>query len=97
MGNSFDHAFADFCKKFKDKTGLTWDNRNEPGKPKKYIFIERGYEPDTNSEDENALPGAGDRRDSKQSVSSSEGVKSKLDLPVQHLMELIFSQKYFVS
>jgi poly [ADP-ribose] polymerase len=95
-GTSFDQAFRDFSKKFKDKSGLSWDDRSQPGKPKKYVFIERSYEPDTSSEDEDALPGAGPRRGSKQSVASSEGVKSELELPVQQLMELIFSQKYFV-
>lgn len=62
MGGSFNHALADFSKKFRDKTGLTWDDRNQPGKPKKYIFIERSYEPDTSSEDDDALPGGQYRR-----------------------------------
>jgi hypothetical protein len=39
-------------------------------------------------------PGAGSRRGSMQ-FSASEAVSSQLALPVQHLMELIFSQKYF--
>jgi poly [ADP-ribose] polymerase len=95
-GGSFDQALGEYSKKFKEKSGLAWDDRHQPGKAKKYVFIERSYEPDTSSEDEDALPGAGPRRGSKQSVAGSEEVKSELELPVQHLMELIFSQKYFV-
>lgn len=39
-------------------------------------------------------PGASDsRRGSKQSIASD--VPSKLELPVQHLMQLIFSAQYF--
>jgi len=82
-------------KKFKDKSGLAWNDRHLVGKPGKYVFIERSYEPDTSSDDEDALPGAGPRRGSKQSVASSDGVKSELELPVQQLMQLIFNQQYF--
>jgi poly [ADP-ribose] polymerase len=94
-GSSFDLALREYSKKFKEKSGLAWDDRNEPGKAGKYVFIERSYEPDTSSEDEDALPGAGPRRGSKQSVASSEGVKSELELPVQHLLSLIFNQQHF--
>lgn len=96
LDSSFNQALIEYSKKFKDKSGLAWDDRHQPGKPKKYVFIERSYEPDTNSEDEDALPGAGPRRGSKQNTASSEGPKSELELPVQQLMELIFSQRYFV-
>lgn len=91
-------AKAQFDKKFKDKSGLKWDDRLLPPKlgAKKYIFIERSYEEDTSSSDENDqddLPGAASRRGSKQSAASD--VPSELALPVQHLMELIFSAKHF--
>jgi poly [ADP-ribose] polymerase len=61
----------------------------------KYTFIERSYEPDSSEEEDlEKPPGAGSRRGSMQS-SAGEGVSSQLALSVQHLMELIFSQKYF--
>lgn len=31
-GGSFDGAFREFNKKFKEKTGHPWDNRHEPAK-----------------------------------------------------------------
>ena len=64
-----------------------------PAKPKKYTFVERSYEPDSSSEDEDKLPGAGSRRGSAQSTASD--VPSKLDLSVQHLMQLIFNAQFF--
>ena len=92
---SFDGAFHEFGKKFKDKTGHTWDDRHQPSKPGKHTFVERSYEPDSSSEDEEKLPGAGSRRGSKQSTVSIDGVQSKLELPVQQLMELIFNAQFF--
>lgn len=85
---------ADFQKKFKDKSGNTWEDRHQPPKSKKYTFIERNYEPDSSSDDED-LPGAGSRRGSKLSLKEEEGVQSKLELPVQQLMQLIFDAQYF--
>ena len=35
-----------FEKKFKDKTGHTWEARKSDPKPKKYVFVERNYFPD---------------------------------------------------
>lgn len=93
-GGIFNDAYRDFGKKFKDKSGHTWENRQEPPKSKKYTFIERSYEPDSSSEDDD-LPGAGPRRGSKQSMSSNGGPPSNLALPVQQLMQLIFNAQYF--
>ena len=84
----------DFSKKFKDKTGNTWDDRHNPPKSGKYTFVERSYEPDSSSDDEDRLEGAGSRRGSKQSI-ASDGVPSKLELRVQQLMQLIFNAQYF--
>ncbi|KAI9812723.1 MAG: hypothetical protein M1827_004479 [Pycnora praestabilis] len=91
----FDSGWKNFYKKFKDKSGLSWEDRNDPPKPKKYTFIERDYEEDTSSDDE--LPGAGSRRASKasQSGENKKPAESKLPQPVQRLMELIFNQTYF--
>ena len=47
---SLDAAKTLFMKKFKDKTGLTWDKRHGASKANKYAFIEKSY--DDNSKDE---------------------------------------------
>lgn len=47
LGNgSRDDALVEFGKKFKDKTGHTWEVRKSDPKPKKYVFVERSYAPD---------------------------------------------------
>jgi poly [ADP-ribose] polymerase 2/3/4 len=87
---SFDDAFKHFQKKFKDKSGLQWKKRLDPPCSGKYVFVERSYEPDSDSEE-------------KVSTTNSKGFKaeateipeSTLPLPVQHLMEFIFNRQYF--
>lgn len=97
----FGEAMAHFEKKFKDKTGNSWMDRNGPLKPKKYAFIERSYE-DSDSEDDENLPGADKRRKLKDEHKQEQGeedekaiVESKLPLPVQDLIKLIFNQDFF--
>lgn len=82
---SFEDALADFEKKFKDKSGLDWDNRYEQptSKSKKYTFIEKSYE----SED-----GAADDDEDDE-----YNVKSNLPIATQRLMELIFNENHFNS
>src|SRR5271170_7726041 len=98
LGNGdFTLAMTEFNKKFKDKTGLQWVDREKPAKPGKYTFIERSYE-DSSSEDDDDLPGSGKQRGKERSESSSgsaASIESKLPGPVQRLMKLIFNQQYF--
>lgn len=92
-----DDALREFDKKFKDKTGNLWENRSQPAKAKKYTLIEISYE---ESEEEEDLPGAGERRTSKVSTSSSGSSKSiETTLPpaVAKLMALIFNVDLFDS
>ena len=94
-GTSFDEALKEFEKKFKDKNGNKWKNRKDSVKSGKYEFIERNYE---SMSDDDDLPGAGKRRESKESVKteeSEEKVESELPSAVQRLMGLIFNQDYF--
>lgn len=97
---SFSEAMVQFEKKFKDKTGNTWADRNGPLKAKKYTFIERSYD-DSDSEGEEDLSGAEKRRKLKQEPGEEEEeeeikeIKSKLPEPVQDLMKLIFNQDFF--
>jgi poly [ADP-ribose] polymerase 2/3/4 len=85
----FEKSLKSFEKKFKDKTGLQWGDRLGPPRPKKYVFIERSYEPD--SEDETPAKAGS----SKNVDITSVAVKSKLPFAVEQLMRLIFNAQYF--
>ena len=87
-----DEALKEFEKKFKDKTGLAWDDRSAESKPKKYIFIEKSYESD--EEDADAEDGHNWNEDMDQKGVS---VKSELPIQTQQLMELIFNEYHFNS
>ena len=91
-----DVALREFNKKFKDKTGNFWEQRSQPTKAKKYTFIEISYE---ESEEEEDLPGAGERRTSKVSTSSSgsNSIETTLPAAVAKLMALIFNVDLFDS
>ncbi|MCJ1403491.1 hypothetical protein MMC11_006714 [Xylographa trunciseda] len=95
-GSHYD-AFAQFEKKFKDKSGHKWSDRLDPPKKGKYTYVERNYESDTEDDDE--LPGAGSRRQSKTSAGSGESIRktpeSTLSPQVQSLMRFIFNQDFF--
>jgi predicted DNA-binding WGR domain protein len=76
-------AIQEFEKKFKDKTGLKWEDRDEKGKLGKYILLHISYNESSGS---------------KAPTSSPEGVKSEvpasiLEPPVRQLLEFIFDEK----
>jgi poly [ADP-ribose] polymerase 2/3/4 len=77
--DSLDAAKDEYCKKFKSKTGLEWDNRADEPKAKKYTYVERAYDGD----DEASTT-------SDEGYGSSSSVKSELPIATQRLMELIF-------
>lgn len=82
---SLDDAHKEFNKKFKDKSGHSWDERSEPAKKGKYTFLEKNYEDDEDEvknevEDEKAL---------------GTQIDSKLPRQTQRLMELIFNSNHF--
>ena len=96
-------AMHAFNQKFKDKTGLKWENRSDrtPNnfKTSKYTFIERKYEDDS-SDDEDEMSGAFHGTGSRQETGSSSPVKrleSNLPKPVQRLMQLVFNRGYFAD
>jgi poly [ADP-ribose] polymerase len=93
---SFNGALRDFNKKFRDKASLSWEDRTAPPKKGKYTYIERSYEPDSSDDEDSSekLPGAGGRRGSNQSEGCVDNIASKLEVPVQDLMELIFNQQH---
>jgi poly [ADP-ribose] polymerase len=90
LGNgTLENAMSYFQRKFKDKSGLKWEDRLDPPKPKKYTFIERNYEEDDEEEDEVKKEEAED--DSKREVEST------LSKPLQNLMKFIFNPEHFNS
>ena len=83
---SIERAQAEFLKKFKDKSGLTWENRLDPPKAKKYTFIERNYEDSDDEDDDNPVA-------RKEEIP----VESTLPESIQNLMTFIFNQQHFLS
>jgi poly [ADP-ribose] polymerase len=89
---SLSDALKNFEKKFKDKSGLKWEDRAEEPKPSKYAYVERSYNPDSDEEDDDADAGAdGDQKD----INKPPPAECTLEAPVQNLMKLIFNQSYF--
>ncbi|OJD28964.1 poly polymerase 2 adp-ribosyltransferase 2 [Diplodia corticola] len=87
LGNgSLDDAKRQFQAKFKDKSGLHWEDRTAPPKPKKYVFIERSYQSDDEEEDEGV-----------KTEKDGEGPDCTLALPIQKLMQLIFNTQFFAA
>ncbi|PLB54116.1 poly polymerase [Aspergillus steynii IBT 23096] len=87
---SLETSEAEFKKKFKDKSGLTWENRLDAPKKGKYTFIERNYEEDSDSDDE---------EDEKKAVTKEKRPEpeSSLSVPVQDLISFIFNPAHFQS
>ena len=105
---SLESALAHYNKKFKDKSGLTWDNRLDPPKANRYTFLERNYdggdENDSNADSEDDAQGDTDDEDINGLVVAGRHVEksnalpvaeSKLTKPVQRLMEMIFNRHFF--
>ena len=90
-------AVHEFEKKFKDKSGHLWTDRNNPPKAGKYVMLEISYE--ESDEDDNDLAGAGSRRGSKDTYVSSAAseIESKLPKATADLVSLIFNNDYFSS
>jgi poly [ADP-ribose] polymerase len=72
---------------------LKWADRGEKPKPKKYVFVERSYEPDSEDEkdedEDSAKAGAAAERNDRPPPECT------LEPAVKSLMELIFNQQYF--
>ena len=84
-------AVTQFEKKFKDKSGLKWDDRNSNPKPGKYAFVERSYNPDSDDDDES------DKKAVKKEDAEEENTKPPectLEEPVKELVELIFNKTH---
>ncbi|KAJ5591917.1 uncharacterized protein N7459_002286 [Penicillium hispanicum] len=77
-----------FQRKFKEKSGLKWEDRLGNPKAGKYTFIERNYEEDED-EEEPVKKENGDDQKPK--------VESALSKPLQKLMSFIFNADHFLS
>ncbi|RVD82557.1 uncharacterized protein DFL_006979 [Arthrobotrys flagrans] len=81
-GLGLDGAIKEFNKKFKDKTGVVWDDRLKANKPNKYTYLEKDYAP---PEDETKKVKKED---------DTEVVESKLPLQTQAVANLIFNKDF---
>lgn len=93
---SLNEALRDFDKKFKDKTGRSWDERGEEPKKGKYTRLETNYD-DDNDDQPGPQASAREQGDDAAAVAVKErrpSVKSKLPVATQSLMELIFNEEY---
>ncbi|KAK0638610.1 poly polymerase catalytic domain-containing protein [Cercophora newfieldiana] len=88
-GDLYD-ALRQFEKKFKDKSGLAWNQRGENPKPGKYAFVERNYSVESDDEEE-----VDETKDKKKAAVAPP--KSTLHDEVQKLMTLIFNQQFFAA
>jgi poly [ADP-ribose] polymerase 2/3/4 len=95
VAGSLSGALSHFQAKFKDKTGHKSEDRISLATPGKYTYLERSYEDSSDLDGEdNDLPGAQNRRASKESVGATPAesrAESKLSGSVQRLMALIFN------
>ncbi|KAL8810323.1 MAG: hypothetical protein Q9200_002678 [Gallowayella weberi] len=85
--DSLEPALKEYEKKFRDKSGLKWEDRGEPAKKGKYTFIERSYEDDDDEEPTTKQEGLDEEEEEK--------IQSKLPVQTQRLIELIFNQNHF--
>ncbi|KAF3939329.1 hypothetical protein ABW19_dt0203389 [Dactylella cylindrospora] len=75
-------ALKEFNKKFKDKTGVVWDDRLKADKPNKYTYLEKDYAP---PEDETKKV----KKEGDDVV-----VESQLPKETQVIMQMIFNKDY---
>lgn len=82
-----------FEKKFKDKSGLAWNNRLDTPKNNKYTFLGRNYEED----DEESAKEKEKKSVKKEPTDDLPPPESKLEKPIQDLMAFIFNQQHINS
>ncbi|KAL8366761.1 hypothetical protein RB599_011246, partial [Gaeumannomyces hyphopodioides] len=93
LGNGTEEdAINQFEKKFKDKSGHSWEDRLAPPKAGKYTFVERSYNEDSDDEDE-VMADDDDEEGNDKWIPPT----CSLEEPVQELMKLIFNQQYFAA
>ncbi|KJK73518.1 hypothetical protein H634G_11237 [Metarhizium anisopliae BRIP 53293] len=96
---SLDDAKQQFGKKFKDKSGLAWEDRTGRPQPEKYVFVEHSYGP------AEAADSDSDGNDGSNSVDEDTNIAAEqndrdppectLPIEVQRVMTLIFNRDHF--
>ncbi len=89
-----------FTSKFKDKSGLAWEQRGEEPRPGKYTFIEKSYSPASEDEetgDGEEAGGAGSSVAVGRGDAKWKPPVCTLSEPVQELVKLIFNQQFFAA
>lgn len=92
--DNVDEAMKEFNKKFKEKSGYKWEERNEEPKKGKYAFIEKSYERDDDDDDSGDVK---KEEDDDDTAAGKDEVESKLPIATQRLVELIFNENHFNS
>jgi poly [ADP-ribose] polymerase 2/3/4 len=82
-GLQLEVARRSFEKKFRDKTGVKWEDRQLATKSGKYWFIEKDYAPKSDDDDDKVT---------KKEDKDVEIVSSKLPYQVQDLVQFIFNK-----
>ncbi|KAJ6260524.1 hypothetical protein Dda_4750 [Drechslerella dactyloides] len=77
---AFAVAMKEFNKKFKDKTGVIWEERLNANRPGKYTYLEKDYAPP----DEEKKP----------KDEPDETIESKLPAETQTIVHLIFNKQF---
>ncbi|KAK6528039.1 hypothetical protein TWF281_009296 [Arthrobotrys megalospora] len=81
-GLGLDGAIKEFNKKFKDKTGVVWDERLKADRPNKYTYLEKDYAP----------PDEEVKKAKKED--DGEVIESKLPMQTQIIANLIFNKDF---
>ncbi|KAF8467354.1 poly polymerase catalytic domain-containing protein [Kalaharituber pfeilii] len=91
--STLSNAMYQFEKKFKDKTGLSWANRFDEPKARKYTYVLKNYaESDDEDDEENGKgKGKGKGKDKKEENEEPPIPESKIHEALQKLMSLIFN------
>ncbi|CAK7245989.1 MAG: hypothetical protein STHCBS139747_007610 [Sporothrix thermara] len=99
---TLDDAIKQFRKKFRDKSNLSWDERNADPRPGRYAYVERNYDDDDDEDNEGNKDGkkaAGVKKEEDDDDDDDDASLPVCTLapPVQSLMELIFNRKFFAA
>ncbi|CAK7216949.1 hypothetical protein SCUCBS95973_002986 [Sporothrix curviconia] len=94
-----DDAIKQFQKKFRDKSGIPWDDRHKNPRPGKYAYVERNYNDDDDDDDNDDEGGEDEDGEGKVKGEEDDYVPPVCSLapPVQSLMELIFNRQFFAA
>jgi len=93
-GSSLPVAMAAFEKKFKDKTGLTWETRFSTPKNGKYTYVLKNYAASDDGDSDEEVVGAKGKRKAKKEDEDKPIPDSKLAASIQSLMALIFNSSF---